>query len=70
MARQYQVWFWKAPYSKNPNGWSSQYFNTLKEAKKEASETVAEEKTIEVYEDGCWVNDHIEQKLVKTLVVA
>lgn len=66
----YQLWTYKTPYSDDPDGWSVQYFNTLREAKKEASETVAEEKKIEVYQDGNWVNDHIEQKLVRTLVVA
>ena len=67
MARTYQVWSYKAPYSDKPDGWSVQYFNTLQEAKEWASERVAEDQHIDVYEDGEWVNDHIEQRLVKTI---
>ena len=69
MSKNYLVSCYKAPYSEAPTGWSLQYFTTLKDAREYAASTVAEEITIEVYKDGEWVNDHIEQIHLETITL-
>lgn len=60
--KTYQVWALNAPYSDNPQGWSVQHFTDVKDAYECAGATVADEITIEVWQDKGWVNDHVKQQ--------
>lgn len=70
--KTYQVWAYKRfglfPGA-NPNGWDVQCFTTKRDAMGWAKDLQAEEVYVEVYRDGRWVNDAIEQVYIKRIAV-